>query len=111
MSFTPDVLVESQFAPAAQTAIFNSPANTTCTVTSATVTNVDSASHTLSVWLVPSQQAPASSNELISGQVIPAGAAVHLVLEGKNLLQGDSIWAEASAGNVLVLQISGFEIS
>lgn len=81
-------------------------------ITSAVFTNVSGSSVNITVYIVRAGGAPGPSLILISAQAVTAGQAyIAKELAGKNLGNGDSLWAFAGTANVVNCSIDGFTVT
>lgn len=110
MAFYFAQLIAAQYAPNAQTTVYtqSGPVGTEVRVDALTVTNVDSAAHTISINLVTSGGSASAANKTTSAQSIQPGQCWVSPNEvGKVLNPGDFISVVASAANALVISAAG----
>lgn len=98
---------------AATNGVLTSPQTVACQIGSAVFTNVDSAVHTVSAYVVRSGAGgvPGPSNLLISAQTLAPGQAwVASPLSGRNLAAGDVITGFADTAAVVNFVCDGFTL-
>lgn len=112
MSVSAKCLIESQFAPSVTANIYVAPASTKTIIDKFTATNTDSATHTVTIYLVPIGQAAALSNQIIQARSITAGVTVDFSeMQNQILTTGGFIAILASAASQVVVRASGREIT
>lgn len=78
----------------------------------ATVTNRDTAAHTVTCYRVPNSGAAGVTNIIAADALsVAAGATIVLPLSGQSLNNGQSIWALADTGSVVNFNMSLSQIS
>ena len=101
-------LVNTQYAPNAQTSMFAASAGQTVRIDALSVTNVDTVSRTISINLVPNGGSASAANLTTKAQSILPGQTWESPNEiGQVLTPGDFVSVIASAASALVLRISG----
>lgn len=110
MTITPSALQPGTQLTSAVNQLFAATGNTQ--VTSAVFTNTDSSVRTVTVYIGRSGGPAGTGNILINAQPIAIGQAyVAKELSGRNLANGDVLWASASANGVVNAVIDGFTIT
>jgi hypothetical protein len=110
MSVTAKALIQAQFASGLISILYTAPLNTRTIIDQFTATNIDSSSHTLSVYLVPALAAAGSSNEVIQAQSLTSGLSMSFsTLKNQILNPGDAIAVIADAPTFVVVRASGRE--
>lgn len=110
MTTTKTVLFDTQYAPAVDTAMFTSPSEGLgTTIDKFTATNRDTVTRTITVRLVPPDEAPTGTDFVVVIAKALAANQTYLMPEivGQMLNAGGAIWVEASAANVIVIRASG----
>ena len=77
----------------------------------ATVCNTDVAARTVNIWRVPSAGSPGGTNLLVDALSVPAGQTLPLPLSGQTLVNGQSLYADASVSAAVNLSLSYATIS
>jgi len=91
----------------AATIIVNSPSNAALTFIQATATNVDSASHNLTLYRVSSGGSAGTANIIgADAMVISGGVTAALPIVGQSLIQGQMLEGKADAGSVVNVNVS-----
>lgn len=108
MAFYLQQIVAAQFVPNSNTTMYTSPSSTLTRIDALSVTNVDTAVHTITIHLVASGGSAGSSNITTDAQPIQPGQTWVSPNEvGKVLQTGDFIVANASSANDLVMSAGG----
>lgn len=111
MSVTAKCLVNAQYVPNADTLLYTATSVRTI-IDKFTVTNTDSGSLTITIYLVPTGQSVGASYKVVSAFSISAGATQDFTsLQNHILNSGDTIYANASSASKMVARVSGREIS
>ena len=113
MTATPKVIVAAQDLANASALLYTSPANGKGTwIDKATATNHVAATHTVTVYLVPSGGSAGGTNVAVQAKPV-AAAATDLLPEvvGKFLGPGDMIYAFADAAASVNIGINGRELT
>lgn len=111
-TYTPTKLVPIAALPAAVAAQYTAPADTPTQISAASFTNTDTVNRAVTLHIVSSAGAPASTNMLVSARAIaPGGTITPIELAGVNLAPGDSIQAFASSAGVVNMVVNGYQIS
>lgn len=112
MSITAKTLFNSGAVSDTATTIYTVPEDRTTIIDKFTATNTDGSARTLTVYIVPDGAVSAVSNTILSAFSITAGLAVDLdELKNQILSEGDSIVVQASVTDVVVVRVSGREIT
>ena len=110
MSTTKIILFDTQFAPAADTSMFESPLEGAGTlIDKFTATNLDSVTRSISVRLLPPGETPTGTDfTIVQAKALTAGQC-YLMPEivGQMLAAGGAIWVEASAAGVISIRANG----
>lgn len=94
------------------TQLYTSPGGTVTRIDKLTVINQDSASHTVTIYLVPVASTQGTANRTTNAQVVQAGQSWNSPNEyGHYLNAGDSVWAFASASSVMTIAVGGTQAS
>lgn len=105
-------LVPGSVLTAAFVTYYTAPLGTSARINNATVTNFDVVARTVTIAIVPSAGAAATSNEPIVAKSLQPGETYNCPeLIGKNVMPGGTIQALASAVTAVTLMISGLEQS
>ena len=105
-------LINSKFAASSTTSEYTVPNTNTAVITLFTATNTDSATRTVSVYLVPAGGSPSDSNLIINAQSVAAGVTASLTaLTDQTLNEGDSIQVKASVASKVTIRCSGREVA
>lgn len=86
--------------------LYTVPSKTRIQITRATVSNPTGTDRTVTVYLVPSGEAPNNSNIIVSARTVPAGETVTLDEMRHCLSVGDSIHAQSDLGAALSFSVS-----
>lgn len=112
MANTPVRFTEGNVLTTTDAVQYTSPANTVSMIKQLTLTNFGAAAVTVTIHLVPSGGASATSNVLLNATVIAAGQAVPVYAAINHILQaGDSIWAKTDTNTSVNIMISGFQVT
>ena len=110
MSITIQPLFEPTPLAAAATQYFT--ASSAVRLDKVTVSNPGGSTASVNVYLVPSGSRPNAYNEILPPLAVAAGASTDLdTIIGHAMAAGDSLWAQASIANQLVLFCTGLVIS
>lgn len=98
--------------PVAAAVLVTCPANQYLTTKKVTITNPTASPVALTLYKVPSGQAPGAANLLVSGLVIPAntvngGIKELYEVENQILYAGDTLQGLAGSAGALILNVSG----
>ncbi len=108
MAFYLQNIVPAAFVPNANTTMYTSATATSTRIDALSVTNVDTAVHTITIHIVASGGAAGSGNTTTNAQPIQPGQTWVSPNEvGKVLNTGDFIVANASAASALVMSAGG----
>lgn len=111
MTVTAKKLFDPTFLTGSAATYYTVPGSTRTIIKKLTLTNTDSVTRTVTIYLVPSGGSAAASNVILSAQGITAGETYEVfVAEGQTLAAGDTIQALASTTSVVNMQASGVEI-
>ncbi len=112
MSVQASVLIHPVYAPASDTTVYTSPADTTTIIDKFTATNTDSSARTLSVNIVPSGGTLDAENLIIKDVSIGIGETMDFTtLQNHILGDGDQISVIASDASKVVIRSSGRKIT
>lgn len=105
------LVVTRQLTGSAAT-LYTSPVATWTRIEKVTLFNTDTASHTYTIYIVPSGQTAATANLMVSAQRIAAGATLSdFNIPGLFLNPGDFISAFADTTTVVNINIAGTQFS
>ena len=109
MSTTKVVLFDTQFAPATDTEMFESPTEGAGTIIDKmTATNIDSVNRSITARIVPPDGTPTGTDFLIKTATLTAGQCyLWPEVVGQMLAAGGTLRLEASAAGVIVVRASG----
>lgn len=92
--------------------IYTSPTGVTTVLDSFTLTNVDSSSHTISIWLVPFGAVASSQNQLVTNLAIAAAKPTNITtLVSQVVGSGGTIVCTSDAPSVMRVSITGRQVS
>lgn len=108
MAFQLAALIEPQFAPAAQTALYTAPAGTLARIDSLSVVNTGTVAETISINIIPNAGSASAANLTTDTQAIQPKQTWNSPNEiGKVLLSGDAVSVIASTASVLAISCGG----
>lgn len=107
-----EIVPATALSASALGALYTSPLATSTRIEKLTFFNSDSAAHVVTVLLVPSGQAPGSTNTILYQQpVAAAGTVDDTNVPGHYLSPGDALWAFADTAAVVVAFAGGTQIT
>lgn len=111
MTVTAKKLFQPALITASTATYYTVPGSTRTIIKKVTLTNTDSVTRTVTIYLVPSAGSASATNIIVSAQGVTAGETYEVfVMEGHCLRDGDTIQALASTASVVNIQVSGVEI-
>jgi hypothetical protein len=104
----PACLIESQYAPSSQTALYTVQTGSAAIIDKFVAQNSSGGAVTLTVSLVPNGQSQGAANIIVNAQSLAAGANLDVTILQNNILAlGDSISVAASSASAIVVRASG----
>lgn len=111
MSIVAKGLIDAKYANTTAKAEYSAPAAARAIIDKFTATNTDSASATISVYIVPSGDLADDSNLIIDEKSIDAGGVADISeLQNQILNPGDFVSVKASVASKVVIRMSGREV-
>lgn len=106
---TPKEMVATQQLTAAAASYYTVPTNATAEVNSATAVNTTGVARTVTVHIIPSAGAAATTNKIVFTKGIPANGSVQLWELFGAIAPGSDVQAFADAATAVNLRIAGYE--
>jgi hypothetical protein len=92
--------------------LYTSPLATVTRIEKVTYTNTDTATHTVTVYLIPSGQSASTSNLITDAQAVgPSQSLNDVNIPGHYLNAGDKIAAFADTASVVNIAVGGTQIT
>lgn len=105
-------LVQGSALTTSAAVYYTAPAGTSTRITQISVCNNDSVNRTFSLYLVADASAPASIDNIIKSKTLtPAETWVPYPMLGAVISEGGTIQGVADTGAVVILKVSGVEIT
>lgn len=112
MTVTAKTLINAKFASNSITTEYTVAANTKAIIDKFTATNTDSGAVTITINIVPSGSSSGTSNIIIKAQSLAAGATYDFTqMQNQILNAGDFVRVTASVASVMVIRMSGREVT
>ena len=113
MSSSPSLeIVVAQQLGGSAVALFTSAPGTWTRIEKVTLVNTDSASHQVTLYLVPSGGSAGTTNIITNGQALSPGQSLNDVnVPGHYLNPGDALWGYADTGAKVNILVGGTEFT